>query len=86
MRRAAAIAVVLHALAAPGAHAQENYQRYQRLPEQRQKELLQRHQQFREMPPQERERLRQNYHTYQRFDPRQRQEFLEKYHRWKGRK
>src|SRR5439155_1355640 len=77
MRRGAAIAVVLLALAAPAARAQErhgrpwqeltpeeqwraweNYQRYQQLPEERQKMLERRYQQFRAMPPQERQRLR----------------------------
>ena len=66
--------------------AWENYQRYQQLPEQRQKNLERRYQQFRDMPPQERQRLRQNYDTYRGLPPRQRQEFIDKYHRWKGRK
>src|SRR5205814_10632420 len=105
MKRRAAIAVVLLALAAPAARAQErhgrpwqelspeeqwraweNYQRYQQLPEQRQKNLERRYQQFRDMPPQERQRLRQNYDTYRGLPPRQRQEFIDKYHRWKGRR
>ena len=41
--------------------AWENYQRYQQLPEQRQRMLQKRWEQFRAMPPQERQRLCQSW-------------------------
>jgi len=66
--------------------AWENYQRYQQLPEQRQRMLQKRGEQFRAMPPQERQRLRQNWQTYRDFPPGQRRQFIDKYDRWKGRK
>ena len=90
MRRGAAIAAVLLALAAPAVRAQERHGRpWQELtPEEQWRawENYQRYQQFRAMPPQERQRLRQNWDRYRDLPPRQRQEFIDKYHRWKGRK
>ena len=90
MKRVAAIAVLVLALGARGARAQEwNGRPWQSLtPEEQRRawENYQRYQQFSAMPPQERQRLRQNYDTYRGFDPGQRREFIDKYHRWKGRK
>jgi len=64
--------------------AWENYQRYQRLPQGRQRFMERRYQRFQALPPQEQERLRQNYQQYRGFDPGQRREFTEKYRRWKS--
>ena len=64
--------------------AWENYQRYQALPEQRQRMIDKRFQQFQTFSPEEQQRLRQNYETYRGLDPAQRHEFTEKYRRWKS--
>src|SRR5438045_8999368 len=103
MKRRAAIALVLLALAAPAVRSQErhgrpwqeltpeeqrraweNYQRYQQMPEQRQRMIERRYRQFQSLPPQEQQRLRQNYEAYRGFDPGRRREFVEKYRRWKS--
>jgi len=62
----------------------QNYQRYQQMPERKQRLLDQRYQQFQSMPPQEQQRLRRNYESYRGMDPGQRQRFGEKYQRWRS--
>jgi len=64
--------------------AWDNFQRYQQLPEQRQRMIERRYQQFQTLPPQEQQRLRQNYEAYRGLDPGARREFTEKYRRWKS--
>ena len=64
--------------------AWENYQRYEALPEQRQRMIERRFQQFQTLPREEQQRLRQNYEAYRGLDPTQRREFTEKYRRWKN--
>ena len=66
--------------------AWENYQRYQRLPEQRRRSMEERYRQFRAMPPEQQQRLRQNYDRYRELPPGERHEFVEKYRRWKGKR
>jgi hypothetical protein len=63
--------------------ARENYERYQRLPEGRQRSMDRRYQRFQAMPREEQQRLRQNYERYRELDPGKRREFTEKYRRWK---
>ena len=64
--------------------AWENYQRYQQLPEERQRMIDRRYERFQTLSPPEQQRLRQNYEAYRELDQGQRREFTEKYRRWKS--
>ena len=65
--------------------ALQNYRRYERLPEERQRSLDQGYERWRTLPPGERDRVRQNYERLQKLPPPQRQQFERKYEKWKRR-
>jgi hypothetical protein len=63
--------------------ALENYQRYQKLPKDRQREIDQSWQRWRGMDSREKKRVRRNYESYRQLDREQRKDFGERYQQWR---
>lgn len=62
--------------------AMENYERFQRMPRQSQRQVERRWQDFRQMPPSEQDRIRRNFDTYRNMSPDQREDFADRYRRY----
>lgn len=63
--------------------ALENYERYQKLPKDQQREIDQSWKRWRGMDSQEKSRVRQNYESYRQLDKQQRKDFDERYRQWR---
>lgn len=63
--------------------ALQNYWRYQRLPEDRQRDVDKGYERWRNMPPNERQRVRQNYERLRQLRPQERERFERKYQKWR---
>lgn len=63
--------------------ALQNYQRYQRLPKDQQREVDQQWQRWRGMDSQEQNRVRRNYESYRQLDKQQRRDFGQRYEQWR---
>lgn len=63
--------------------ALQNYWRYQRLPEDRQRDVDKGYERWRNMPPNERQRVRRNYERLRQLRPQDRERFERKYQKWR---
>ena len=61
----------------------ENYQRYQKLPKDQQREIDRSWKRWRGMDKQEKNRVRENYESYRRLDKQQRKDFGRRYQQWR---
>ena len=62
--------------------ALENYERYQKLPKDEQREIDQSWKRWRGMDSQAKSRVRQNYASYRQLDKQQRKDFGDRYQQW----
>jgi hypothetical protein len=62
----------------------QNYWRYQKLPEDRQRDVDKRYERWQSLSPAERARIRQNYERYRQLPPQDRERFQRKYEKWRS--
>jgi hypothetical protein len=64
--------------------AMRNYERYRRLPPERQRAVEENYERWQRLPPPEKDRIRGNYRRYRELSPEERRDFDRRYERWKG--
>ena len=64
--------------------ALQNFDRYQRMPEQSRQQMERRWDRFQQMPPGEQDRIRRNFEVYRNMTPDARADFMSRYERYQG--
>lgn len=64
--------------------ALDNYRRFQKLPQERQRTLEERYNQWQQLPTEEQDRIRQNYRRYRDMNSDQKEDFSRRYRHWRS--